>query len=54
MNRLLDILRSDEEVKVIKQLTGPDAQRFLDSAQEVIGYIFRTIRNNPDRHRVGA
>ncbi|KAJ7834391.1 kinase-like domain-containing protein [Mycena olivaceomarginata] len=36
MNRLLDILRSDEEVKVIKQLTGPDAQRFLDSAQEVL------------------
>jgi hypothetical protein len=35
INRLLQILRSDEEFKSMKKLTGDDAQIFLNWAQEV-------------------
>ncbi|KAF7358787.1 Protein kinase domain-containing protein [Mycena sanguinolenta] len=36
MNRLLQVLQSDEEIKAIKKLTGADAQTFIDWAQELL------------------
>ncbi|KAJ6606857.1 hypothetical protein B0H10DRAFT_578272 [Mycena sp. CBHHK59/15] len=36
VNQFLQILRSEKDVRAVKQLTGLDAQKFLDSAQELL------------------